>query len=357
VNSTDSIDLINHILQPFRRSLDDALRLMDCSIENKRSQNSVVDDAPAPITNTGNLSMSAATAAGSDKPLESPDRPESKQHPESSVKSALIQAPQLELTANAAGHQPPTYLPKSAAMRSSGAARNKSPSSKPTSEAAHAEVGKIVGLPPANKPNTSEIINAEWGGTGRDHIRIRPQGIPVSRGDYSEKAADGDLSVVEPASVDDISGSGTIEKPKSPDRNESVYPDVRTTNPAEKSTALIPIRVTPNSTLHAKAPTVVPRSIMPPAPRPVRQVAGMLAEGLKPVLDRAYGISQQAFEELPAPVPGEEATPRATRVNNNFHVNVSMAGANSSSAAEHEAIEKALVDILRLAARRHGLEV
>jgi len=45
------------------------------------------------------------------------------------------------------------------------------------------------------------------------------------------------------------------------------------------------------------------------------------------------------------------------RVNNTFNVNVSMAGDNGLTLNHREALEDALVDILRTAARRQGLEV
>jgi hypothetical protein len=357
MNPTNSIDLINHIIQPFQRSLEQALQVMDCSIDEERSRKTVADDVPCPTVNTANLSIPARTSAGSDIPLSATDQPGSKLISESTKKSAITQSPQLKLRTDAAGDKPATYPPETAGIRSSDTAENMSPSPQTTSEAAPGGVETMAGALPLTEPNTANIRSAKSAESGLGQIDARPLGIPVSNGNHSEKPADGDLSVAIPASVDRIPGNGTIEKLKSPDRTDSIGPNIQATTSLDKSTALIPLKVPPDSTLPEASPTAEPSSTFLTAPRPVRQAAGIVVEGLEPVLDQAYGLSQQAFEPLTAPVPGEDEAPPATRVSNNFHVNVSLSGTNDTSTEQHEALEEALVDILRLAARRHGLEV
>jgi hypothetical protein len=357
MNSQNSIDLINHIIQPFQRSLDQALRVMDCSIDEERSLKIVADDTPSPIVNTANLSIPIRTTAGSEMPFSAPDRLDSKRHPESTKKSALTESPRLESRTDAARKNPATCPSEIAAIRLSDAAENLSPSPKTTPEAAPGGVETMAAALPVIEPNTANILSAKSAESGPDRIDARPHGIPLSNGSRSENPTDGDLSGIVPASDNRIPGSGTIEKLKSPDRTEFIGPNIQVTAPADKSTSLIPLKEPQNSTLPKTAPIADPSSTILAAPRPVRQAAATAAEGLEPVLDQAYGISQQAFESLTAPVPGEDEAPPATRVSNNFQVNVSMSGTNSTGTDQHEAIEEALVDILRLAARRHGLEV
>ena len=357
MNSTTSIDLIKHIVQPFQRSLDEALRVMDCSIDQERCRPAVADDESSPISNTENLSKSTHATNGPALSLAKPHRPESKQHPNLPAKSTLSQTPPLEKNTDAVPENPATLSPETATLRSSGAATNLTPVQKTSADAVPGGTELIDRALPAIEPTTAKTVRAKLTGSGPDQIDAGPHGMPISGGSILEKPAGKKLSGDMSLSADRSPGTGRIERLQSPHRHASLNPNIRETTPLDKSTALIPLKVPGKSPLPETAPDVDLNPTIPPAPRPVRRAAGMVAEGLEPVLEQAYGISQQAFQLEDATAPSGQEAPPATRVSNNFHVNVSMSGINSINSEQHEAFEDALVEILRLAARRQGLEV
>jgi|GEM_PF-4296343 len=112
----------------------------------------------------------------------------------------------------------------------------------------------------------------------------------------------------------------------------------------------------PPSTSPATAPAN--RQGIPLIPHPVQQAAARLVDGVEPVLERAYRLTQSA---LSAPVPEPPAAQEnpVRQVHNTFNVAVSLNPAGTATAAgvDREALQEALVELLRTAARRQGLEV
>lgn len=88
---------------------------------------------------------------------------------------------------------------------------------------------------------------------------------------------------------------------------------------------------------------------------PVHQAVVQAAESVAPSLENAYRITQHALQGNGATETGEEVP--VPRVNNNFNVNVTVPGESGLTSEQKEAVEDALVDILRQAARAQGLEV
>jgi hypothetical protein len=242
-------------------------------------------------------------------------------------------------------------------MISSGATGSGTPNQKAIADAAPGKTGLISRALPAIEPNTTKTGNAELAVSGPDPIDTGPHSMPISRGSISEKPTGKEVSGYIPESDELSHESGRIKRLQSLNSNTPLNPNVHEAKPIYKSSALIPLKVPDNGSFTDTAPTADPNSTIPPAPRPVRRAAGMVAEGLEPVLEQAYGISQQAFQLEDATASSGQEAPPATRVSNNFHVNVSMSGTNSINPEQHEAFEDALVEILRLAARRQGLEV
>lgn len=76
---------------------------------------------------------------------------------------------------------------------------------------------------------------------------------------------------------------------------------------------------------------------------------GEVARAVQPVLSRAAGLGEAAWDDGEAP---EAAAPS---VSNTFNVTVAMAG--NSGPVEREALQDALTDLLRDAARRQGLDL
>ena len=75
---------------------------------------------------------------------------------------------------------------------------------------------------------------------------------------------------------------------------------------------------------------------------------------MQPVLSRAADLAEPGWEDDPADAP---ASPPA--VSNTFNVNVALGGGPGATLGptEREALQDALVDLLRDAARRQGLDV
>jgi hypothetical protein len=73
-------------------------------------------------------------------------------------------------------------------------------------------------------------------------------------------------------------------------------------------------------------------------------MADQLSQALRPALDHAAAITDAALR-----------APEEPRVANNFSVHVQLGA--KPGAVDPDAVEAALLDMLREAARRHGLEV
>ncbi len=102
----------------------------------------------------------------------------------------------------------------------------------------------------------------------------------------------------------------------------------------------------------APLPTAVGHS-----PRQQRRVARQVIDGMEPVFDQAHAATVRAFEDSrDEPVTADATQATVPRVSNTFNVNVAV-GANQDPAADAGALEDALVELLRSAARRQGLEV
>lgn len=76
---------------------------------------------------------------------------------------------------------------------------------------------------------------------------------------------------------------------------------------------------------------------------------GEVARAVQPVLSRAAGLGEAAWDD------GEAPNAAAPSVSNTFNVTVAMAG--NSGPVEREALQDALTDLLRDAARRQGLDL
>ncbi|MDH3973546.1 MAG: hypothetical protein OEV42_04625 [Deltaproteobacteria bacterium] len=103
-------------------------------------------------------------------------------------------------------------------------------------------------------------------------------------------------------------------------------------------------------------------NLLTPSTRParstpeIRQQSEGIAKGIEPVLEKAYDLTQQFFPAVPESDFSEDST-TGGRVNNTFNVNVSMSSDSGLTMSQQDDLEGALVHILRLAARRQGLEV
>ena len=89
----------------------------------------------------------------------------------------------------------------------------------------------------------------------------------------------------------------------------------------------------------------------------IRRASDRVAAGIEPVLEQAYAVTRHSFRTKIESEAQKADFDTVNRVNNTFNVNVSMAGDNGLTLNHREALEDALVDILRTAARRQGLEV
>ena len=122
--------------------------------------------------------------------------------------------------------------------------------------------------------------------------------------------------------------------------------------PEEKFGGLMPVRSvagTPGGADHAAA---FPGAAPYPAAAAVTAAYPMLGEvarAVQPVLSRAAGLGEAAWDD------GEAPNAAAPSVSNTFNVTVAMAG--NSGPVEREALQDALTDLLRDAARRQGLDL
>jgi hypothetical protein len=355
--STRSIDLIHQIIQPFQRSLDEALRIMDCSIDEERSLPVAAEDATFPVSNADDLSQATPSSTGSELPLADSDRPAEMLHSDLFHQSKVSQSPSPTGETDTVGSVPEASGPETASGLPPAAAKSLSPDQRAASGAAPGRAKPISGARPSIKPNTAKADGTGPAVTDSDPIPAGPHGVPFGNGRNTTVPFGKEITGDIPESTDRTPKTPVIERPRSPRRHTLLNAGAGRASPVVKSAALIPLKALQNGSPPQIGPAVNPVSASPAAPRPVRQAAGKVAEGLDPVLDQAYGISQQAFGGLTEPVPGKNESPPATRVNNNFHVKVSMSGNSTTNTEQHEAFEEALVDILRLAARRHGLEV
>ncbi|MCG8422766.1 MAG: hypothetical protein MJE77_33035 [Proteobacteria bacterium] len=121
-----------------------------------------------------------------------------------------------------------------------------------------------------------------------------------------------------------------------------------------------PLTAPPEAVLRTTGVALVPRS--------QRTTVASAVAAIEPVLERAHQLTMRALEgpARPAPqVPSGPASPApdpepANRVHNTFNVKVAVTPQDGSGKLDHDtrdALEEALIDILRAAARRHGLDV
>jgi hypothetical protein len=108
----------------------------------------------------------------------------------------------------------------------------------------------------------------------------------------------------------------------------------------------------------APAPTG-PSPVSLPAsrgPRPAVALASRVASGMAPLLDEAHRVSHDALTPERATAPSG-TRPQTAGVQNTFNVNVHLASDEGGTGLDRTALEQVLVEILREAARRNGLEV
>lgn len=98
----------------------------------------------------------------------------------------------------------------------------------------------------------------------------------------------------------------------------------------------------------------------------VRGTADRVAASIEPLLAQARGVSPHAFQTTTESTTtiasgpdfrSETESHTIGRVSNTFNVNVSMSADDGLKADDRQTLEDALVDILRTAARRHGLDL
>ena len=88
------------------------------------------------------------------------------------------------------------------------------------------------------------------------------------------------------------------------------------------------------------------------ASRSIQGQSGRITQSIDPVLERANQINNDAFDQDELRDGSEMMS--ASRVQNTFNVNVAM---NQGSDPDREILQATLLDMLRTAARRQGLEV
>ncbi|MFZ2725365.1 MAG: hypothetical protein WAX77_03845 [Methylococcaceae bacterium] len=79
------------------------------------------------------------------------------------------------------------------------------------------------------------------------------------------------------------------------------------------------------------------------------------SSAVEPALQQAYQVTQQQLPEEESNTPAELNTNQS--INNTFNVSVAMSQDKQNSVLDLNQFEQALTDVLRTAARRHGLEV
>ena len=92
------------------------------------------------------------------------------------------------------------------------------------------------------------------------------------------------------------------------------------------------------------------------APRPAVALAHQVASGVTPLMGEAHRVSNDALTEAPASAPQSARSPSAS-VQNTFNVDVHLSPDTGGAGLDRNALEQLLVEILRDAARRNGLEV
>ncbi|MFO1432390.1 MAG: hypothetical protein U1F76_19990 [Candidatus Competibacteraceae bacterium] len=204
--------------------------------------------------------------------------------------------------------------------------------------------GVPAGLPgsagvPAGLPGSAGVPAGLPGSAGV------PAGLPGSAG---VPAGPGSAAV--PA------GPGSAAVPAGPG-SAAVPAGLPQTHPAtgeKQALSASPPHLPPASTVPTTAPAH--RQGITLIPRPVQQTAARLVNGVESVLERAYRLTQSALN-MPAPEPlATQETPTG-QVHNTFNVAVSLNSAEASAGLDREALQEALVELLRTAARRQGLEI
>ncbi|RKH68280.1 hypothetical protein [Corallococcus llansteffanensis] len=80
--------------------------------------------------------------------------------------------------------------------------------------------------------------------------------------------------------------------------------------------------------------------------------------GMAPAWNEAHRLSHEALTVAPQSLPQERASqPTSAAVRNTFNVSVHLEPSGVGTPVDFTTLEDALVDLLRDAARRHGLEV
>ena len=87
----------------------------------------------------------------------------------------------------------------------------------------------------------------------------------------------------------------------------------------------------------------------------VQAAARRLARAVEPALEQAYRLTQARLNPSAASVSGRVEPPAL--VHNTFNITVSLRPGEADTSADPEALADALTEILRTAARRHGLEI
>jgi hypothetical protein len=92
---------------------------------------------------------------------------------------------------------------------------------------------------------------------------------------------------------------------------------------------------------------------MPLRRREIEAAAARMASAVEPSFEQAYRLTQNRLEERTTPSELESQS----LVRNTFNVTVALGSNGASESLDRTALEEALTDILRTAARRHGLEI
>jgi hypothetical protein len=86
-------------------------------------------------------------------------------------------------------------------------------------------------------------------------------------------------------------------------------------------------------------------------------LAERLGQALAPSFEQAYAVTQDALASRSAPDTAHPEAGSPSRVSNTFNVRVAMNAPDAAQALDAAALEDAMVEVLRQAARRHGLEL
>ena len=130
-----------------------------------------------------------------------------------------------------------------------------------------------------------------------------------------------------------------------PSVEESLEPDSRWTNG-------IPLRPQ-NENAARSSFAIADQTSMPLRRREIEAAAARMASAVEPSFEQAYRLTQNRLEERTTPFELESQS----LVRNTFNVTVALGSNGASESLDRTALEEALTDILRTAARRHGLEI